>query len=82
MRREAHKVARRKATRQGLPPILIVCEGREPHRCGGKGLRRQLPQIPRNHLVAAEGEIARWALTACLVGLDLVPAAGIEPATP
>ena len=29
MRREAHKVARRKATRQGLPPVLIVCEGSE-----------------------------------------------------
>lgn len=29
MRREAHKVARRKATRQGLSSILIVCEGRE-----------------------------------------------------
>jgi RloB-like protein len=29
MRREAQKIARRKATRQGLPSVLIVCEGRE-----------------------------------------------------
>jgi integrase len=49
---------------------------------GGEGLRRQLPQIPRSHVVAAEGEVAGWSLTSCFVGQDLVPAAGIEPATP
>jgi integrase len=54
----------------------------KPHCCGGEGLRRQLPQIPRNHVIAAEGEIARWTLTSCFFGQELVPAAGIEPATP
>lgn len=29
LRRAAHKIAREKATRQGLPSLLIVCEGRE-----------------------------------------------------
>ena len=51
MRKDARKIARRKASRQGMPAILIVCEGRETEPnyirglCDHLGINRAAVQI-------------------------------------
>jgi hypothetical protein len=42
MRKEQHKLARQKASRDGLPAVLIVCEGRETEPNYIDGLRHHL----------------------------------------
>jgi hypothetical protein len=67
MRRDARKIARRKASRQGMPAILIVCEGRETEPnyirglCDYLGINRAAVQIECAEGVTDPGGLVRKA---------------------